>query len=117
MDERSKDRLKEVDSKLAQVVELAYYTSPIKFKVTEGIRTKERQEELVKKKLSKTMKSKHLTGRAVDVAAIVNGSISWDMKYYKEIAIYMKRAAEQLGVKIECGADWGWDGPHIELKG
>lgn len=117
MDARSKDRLKEVDGKLAQVIELAYSISPIPFKVTEGLRSPERQKELFDKKLSKTMKSKHLTGRAVDVAAIVNGTVSWDMKYYKQIATYAKQAAKQLNVEIECGADWGWDGPHIELKG
>ena len=117
MDERSLQKLQGVDSKLVEVVKIAYKLSPIKFRVTEGLRTVERQKELVKAKLSKTMNSKHLQGRAVDVVALVNNTISWDMKLYKEIATYMKQAAKQVGVEIECGADWGWDGPHIELKG
>ena len=117
MDERSLQKLQGVDSKLIEVVKLANSICPIVFRVTEGVRTIERQRELVKAKLSKTMNSKHLQGRAVDIVAIVNGAASWDMKVYKQIAVYMKQAAKQLNVEIECGADWGWDGPHIELKG
>lgn len=116
MDQKSIEKMKGVDERLVRVVELAYSLSPLKFKVTEGVRTLERQKELVAKKLSKTMNSKHLTGKAVDIAIMVGSSITWDMKYYKEVAGYMKQAAKQLNVQIECGADWGWDGPHIELK-
>ena len=108
--------MKGVDERLVRVVELAYSISPKKFKVTEGVRTLERQKELYNKKLSKTMNSKHLVGKAVDIAILIGAEITWDMKHYKEVAGYMKQAAKQLNVQIECGADWGWDGPHIELN-
>lgn len=116
MDQKSKERMKGVDERLVRVVELAYSISPLKFRVTEGVRTLERQKQLLKEKKSKTLKSKHLEGKAVDIAIIVGNTVVWDMKYYKEVATYMKQAAKQLGIEIVCGADWGWDGPHIELK-
>ena len=63
---RSKKRLRGVDTRLISVLNevVKYYDLTI----LEGKRTKERQEELVAKGASKTMKSKHLEGKAVDVA-------------------------------------------------
>ena len=116
MDQKSKEKLKGVDERLVQVAELAFQLSPITFRVTEGLRTKERQQELYAKKLSKTLNSKHITGKAFDVVILRDGKAIWDIKDYKALAVYFKEAAKQLNVKIECGADWGWDGPHIELK-
>lgn len=116
MDSSSVEKMKGVDERLVRVVELAYSISPRKFKVTEGLRTPERQKLLFAEKKTKTLKSKHLLGKAVDIVIILDTGITWDMKYYKEVAGYMKQAAKQLNVQIECGADWGWDGPHIELK-
>ena len=51
------------------------------------------------------MKSKHLEGNAVDLAAYVNG-IRWELKLYDEIADAMKEGALAVGVKIRWGAAW-----------
>jgi peptidoglycan LD-endopeptidase CwlK len=118
LSQRSLDRMKGVDERLVNVVKRAIEISEVDFMVTEGLRTKERQAELVKAGASKTMNSRHLTGKAVDLAAIVNGQVRWDWPLYNKIAVAMKRAAKILNVEIEWGGDWITfkDGPHFQLK-
>ena len=117
LDQRSNTKLVGVQQDLVEVVYLAYTLSKIPFIITEGIRTTKRQAELMAKGASKTMASKHITGRAVDVAAVVDGKISWDMKYYAQISVAFKQAAKELGVSLRWGGDWKTfkDGPHFEL--
>jgi hypothetical protein len=43
----------------------------------EDLRTRERQAALVARGASRTMNSRHLTGRAVDLVALGGGEISW----------------------------------------
>lgn len=117
LSQRSLDRLKGVDEDLVAVVKRAIEITEIDFGVTEGIRTLDRQAELFKKGLSKTMKSKHLIGRAVDLVAYVDGKVSWEKEDYYPIALAMERAAIELNVKIKWGGDFKsfFDGPHFEL--
>lgn len=117
LNQRSLDRLKGVNEDLVEVVLEAYNLSPVPFIITEGIRTTKRQAELVARGASKTMASKHITGRAVDVAAVVNGKVSWEWKYYAQIAVAFKKAAADLGISLRWGGDWKYfkDGPHFEL--
>lgn len=91
---------------------------PMPFTVLEGVRTEERQEELVAIGASQTMKSRHLTGHAVDLAPLVNGVITWDWKYYHPFAEHMKGAAALCGIDVDWGGDWKSfpDGPHWELS-
>lgn len=115
--QRSIDKLKGVNVDLVSVVFRALELSEIDFAVTEGLRTKERQAELVKAGASKTMNSRHITGHAVDLAAIVGGEIRWDWPLYAKLAKAMKRAAYELNINIEWGGDWKSfkDGPHFQL--
>lgn len=115
---RSKDRLKGVHPDLVRVVELAITLTEVDFAITEGLRTRERQAQLLKEGKSKTMNSRHITGHAVDVAAWVDNTVSWDFKYYYKIAEAMKEAAKRLSVPIVWGGDWTTfkDGPHFELN-
>lgn len=117
LSERSKINLKGVDIRLVRIVEQAIKETTIDFTVTEGLRTPERQQQLVNDGFSQTMKSKHLTGHAVDLVAIVNGKVSWDKQHYPEIARAMKKAADEQKVKIRWGGDFKsfFDGPHFEL--
>jgi len=88
------------------------------FTVLEGLRTPERQKELVAKGSSKTMDSYHLYGLAVDLVAWVDGKPSWDEKYYKDIAVVMKEVIQKYKLPIEWGFDkWGWDMPHWQMTG
>ena len=103
---RSKERLEGVNAPLAEVVEKAITLTKVDFGVIEGLRSKEKQEELVASGASQTMKSKHLTGDAVDLMAYVNGRACWELNVYDEIADAMKEAAKELGVSIRWGAAW-----------
>ena len=117
LSERSKINLQGVDIRLVRIVEQAIKETAVDFTVTEGLRTPERQQQLVNDGFSQTMKSKHLTGHAVDLVAIVNGKVSWDKEHYPEIARAMKKAADDQQVKIRWGGDFKsfFDGPHFEL--
>lgn len=114
---RSLQRLEGVHPDLVKVVKRAITITPIDFTVLEGLRTEEQQRENVRKGVSQTMKSRHLTGHAVDIVPLVNGAVSWDWKYYHPMAEAMKTAASQLGISIEWGGDWKTlkDGPHFQL--
>lgn len=114
----SKEKLKGVNPLLVSVVEKAIELSEVDFGITEGVRSLERQQQLFNEKKSKTMKSYHLTGNAVDVVAYVDGKVSWDWGNYEKIAKAFKEAAEELGVKITWGGDWKSfkDGCHFQLE-
>jgi peptidoglycan L-alanyl-D-glutamate endopeptidase CwlK len=114
---RSLNNLKNVDADLIKVVNRAIEITEIDFGITEGVRTPERQQQLVKEGKSQTLRSKHLIGRAVDVAAFVNGKVSWEKEHYVKIAKAFKQAAKELNVNIRWGGDFKsfFDGPHFEL--
>ena len=114
---RSRDRLAGVHPDLVAVIEAAILISPVDFMVTEGVRTAARQAALVKAGASRTLKSRHLTGHAVDVAAMVDGQVRWDWPLYPRIARAIKAAAAGLDTPIVWGGDWTRlrDGPHFEL--
>ena len=115
---RSLSRLKGVHPDLVKVVHRAIQISTVDFAVLEGLRTPERQQELVKAGASLTLKSRHITGHAVDLGAMVDGKIRWDWPLYYKIAEAMKDAARDLKVSITWGGDWTMfkDGPHYELN-
>lgn len=117
LDERSRKRLEGVHPDLVAVVEAAAEVTEVDFIVTEGLRSKERQEQLVRAGASKTLKSRHLTGHAVDLAAKVGNEVRWDWPLYHKLAAAMKDSAAALGIEIEWGGDWKSfpDGPHFQL--
>lgn len=131
MDARSTRNLIGVHPDLVKVVHRAAEKSS--FIVTEGLRTKARQAQLVKAGASQTMNSRHITGHAVDVAAVVNGEVRWDWSLYVAIANTMKAAALEFNIPVRWGGTWKLlndvkgpitakmlsrsfpDGPHFEL--
>lgn len=117
LSQKSRDKLKGVHPDLVKVIEKAIEITPVDFVVIEGLRTKERQAQLVAKGASKTMNSRHLTGHAVDLAPLVDGEVRWDWPLYHKLAPAIKQAADELGVPIVWGGDWRSfpDGPHFEL--
>jgi len=102
---------------LVKVVKRAIQLTEVDFRVIEGLRTVARQQQLVNAGASKTMRSRHITGHAVDLAAMVGSDIRWDWPLYAKIAKAMKQAAAELNVPIEWGGDWRTfkDGPHWQL--
>lgn len=117
LSQRSLARLGGVHPDLVAVVKLAILRSPVDFLITEGLRSPDRQRELVRAGASRTMNSRHLTGHAVDVAAWVGGRVRWDWPLYPRIAEGFRAAARELDVPIVWGGDWKSlrDGPHFEL--
>lgn len=113
----SYDKLEGVHQSLRTVVERAIQLTDVDFRVTEGLRTLERQKQLVKEGKSQTMRSRHLTGHAVDLVALVDGKVSWHWPLYERIAEAMKQAAHELHIPLEWGGDWTSfkDGPHFQL--
>lgn len=106
LSQRSLDKLDGVKPELVEVVKRAIELTTVDFGVIEGLRTEEQQKALVEKGASQTMKSKHLTGNAVDLMAYVGGRGCWELNVYDEIADAMKEAAKELGVSIRWGAAW-----------
>jgi peptidoglycan L-alanyl-D-glutamate endopeptidase CwlK len=102
---------------LVRVVKRAISISDIDFTVIEGLRTPTRQKELFAKGATKTMRSRHIHGFAVDIAPYVAGSIRWDWPLFDKIEEAMKKAAHLENVSITWGGDWKSfkDGPHWEL--
>jgi peptidoglycan L-alanyl-D-glutamate endopeptidase CwlK len=106
LSQRSLSKLAGVDEDLVAVVKHAITVTKIDFGVICGVRTVAEQKELVAKGASKTMKSKHLEGRAVDLMAYIGSRGSWELNLYDEIADAMKEGAHAVGVDLRWGAAW-----------
>ncbi len=102
----SREKLTGVHPKLIAVVERAIQLSEIDFKVLEGVRSKQRQAQLVAAGASKTMDGRHITGHAVDLGALIGGSVRWDWPLYYKIAEAVQRAAKELQTPIVWGGVW-----------
>jgi peptidoglycan L-alanyl-D-glutamate endopeptidase CwlK len=114
---RSRERLIGVHPDLVIVMSFAIYETDMDFAVIEGLRTLKRQKELLAQGASKTLKSRHLTGHAVDIAPYINGEIRWDWPLYEHLGKVVKKAAKECKVNVEWGGDWKTfrDGPHWQL--
>ena len=103
---------------LAFAVEMAIKETKQDFTVLEGVRDMVRQREMVANGSSKTLRSYHLNGLAVDLVAYVNGTVTWEEKYYREIGRAMKAIITRYNLPIEWGFEkWGWDIPHWQMTG
>ncbi|WP_241065517.1 M15 family metallopeptidase [Achromobacter insuavis] len=120
---RSLQRLDGVHPRLVEIVKLAIQRTAVDFTVVEGVRTAERQRELVAQGASQTQNSLHLKqqdgfGHAVDLAPLVSGAIPWsDWEQFRLLADVVKACAAELGTPVEWGGDWKSlkDGPHFQL--
>lgn len=111
------ERLSGVHPDIVKVVRQVDANHPNTFVVLEGVRTLSRQKELFKKGSTKTMNSRHLTGHAVDLGVLIDGTLVWDWSSYANASKYVKEAAKQVGVSLEWGGDWTKfrDGPHWQI--
>jgi peptidoglycan LD-endopeptidase CwlK len=106
LSQRSLDKLQGVDEQLVATVKLAISLTKTDFGVICGLRTIEEQRALVAKGASKTMRSKHLEGKAVDLMAYVGSRGSWELNLYDDLADAMKAAAKETGAVVRWGAAW-----------
>jgi peptidoglycan L-alanyl-D-glutamate endopeptidase CwlK len=129
--QRSVDNIKGLHPDLILVLNHALNTSPHMFVVTEGLRTLERQKELLRIGASKTLKSRHLKqadgyGHAFDFYALVDinkdGKTTFEemanVRLMLGIADAIKAAAKEKNVAVTYGGDWRRfkDYPHFELN-
>lgn len=115
---RSLKNMNGIHPDLRRVLDRALQDSPLDFVVIEGLRTKERQKQLVASGASQTINSRHLTGHAVDLLPIgPNGKGAFDWPLYDRLGPAVKAAADAEGVALDWGGDWNKfkDGPHFEL--
>lgn len=115
--ERSLRNLEGIHPDLRKVCDLALALTSVDFLVTCGLRTEEEQLELFKKGATRTMKSRHLTGHAIDYVAWDHGQPSYAYPLMERVARAFKTASKRLGIPIVWGGDWETfkDTPHIEL--
>lgn len=126
LNDASKAKLVGVHPDLVKIITKAAEISDMAFVVTEGLRTLERQKQLMAVGASKTLNSRHITGHAVDLGVWVDadkdgkvdgGEIRWDWPLYLKLSKIIKEAALRSGIPLEWGGDWKTfkDGPHFQL--
>jgi peptidoglycan L-alanyl-D-glutamate endopeptidase CwlK len=132
----SRAKLVGVHPRLVAVVQRALELSTVDFRVIEGVRTPERQQQLYAQGRTKpgnivtwTLRSNHFVnprtgyGHAVD---LLPAPYDWqDLAKFDAVAQAMRLAAAELATPIRWGADWDQDGkpreqgesdsPHFEL--
>ena len=102
---RSRQRLKGVDARLVNVLnEVCKYYD---ITVIEGLRSQERQNELVAQGKSKTKFGKHVQGKAVDIAPYSRSGIDWNNRDdWHYLGGFVLGIATQMGVNVRWGGDW-----------
>lgn len=121
---RSLKRMKGVDECLVKIAKRAITISKIDFGIPPygGVRVVSEQFKLFTEGKSKCdgfrKKSKHQSGRALDVYAYVDGTASWHITHMSQIACAMLQASVDLGYPIKWGGLWVsfLDTPHFELR-
>jgi peptidoglycan L-alanyl-D-glutamate endopeptidase CwlK len=119
-------RLETVDPKLQTLAREVLKLSPIDFAITEGLRTPQRQAQLYRDRKTKTLNSKHLEGKAIDICPIIDNKLNYDSRDdIMFLAGLFYGVASQLNIEIRVGALWDnnsiaknnfIDAYHIELK-
>ena len=97
--------------------------SPIDFTIIETVRTKQKQLENIKKKVSKTLNSRHIPEcnksglcEAVDICPY---PVNWkDLDRFRKLSVHILKKAKELEIPITWGGTWKTlvDMPHYELK-
>ena len=99
---RSKQSLQGVDFNLVNVLnEVCKYFD---ITVIEGLRSQERQNELVAQGKSKTKFGKHVQGKAVDIAPYPIDLNARDDFHY--LGGFVLGIASQMGINVRWGGDW-----------
>ena len=89
---------------LQKVAKEALSISKVDFGIIEGRRSVDKQTQYVKAGLSQTMKSRHLTGHAIDCIPFVDGK--FDDKTEDNFTI-MAEAFREAAIKLEIEILWG----------
>ena len=114
--QRSINNLVETHADMQRVTTCALKKTTVDFVVIDGLRTAEEHRINVANGRSWTRRSLHQDGLAVDVAAYVNGVITYKPEQYYPIAAAFYYCSEQLDIPITWGGEWRVkDLMHFEL--
>ena len=103
--QKSLDRLEGVDQQLRALAFKALEVQDLT--ILEGVRSMEKQKQLFREGKSKTLDSKHLSGKAIDIAPY---PIDWnDRERFYYLAGIIKGIANELGINVRWGGDWDSD--------
>lgn len=124
LNKRSMKRLKGVDDRLIEVIEIASENSPYAFQIAYlgGKRSVQQQRKLFEKQASKCdgvhKKSRHQSGMAVDIVCYDNeDEITWSKDVFKAVAAHILSIAENMNLSLTWGGIWKMkDLPHFEIK-
>lgn len=103
---KSRAELVGVRPDLVRVIDRAIQITQQDFTVHDGIRTVAEQKRYVAQGVSRTMRSKHLEGLAVDLVPWVDGKPRWWWPAIYQVAAAMQVAARELSVPIRWGVVW-----------
>ena len=123
LSKNSYKNMKGIDTKLIEVIELAITKTKVDFGIPSsgGLRTREEQYDLYINGSSRcdgyNIKSRHQSGKAVDVFAYVDGKASWEVSHLSQVANAILQSANELGIKLVWGGLFNnfIDMPHFEL--
>jgi len=119
---KSKKLMKGINPKLINVLNEIIKIMDVT--IIEGLRSEERQQELLAQGKTKTKYSKHILGKAVDLAPY---PIDWDdREMFHYMGGMLRGLGKAMGVNIRWGGDWDSDGDindnkfddlvHVEIK-
>lgn len=121
LSKKSANNLNGVDGRLVDLVKEALFY--IDFSVIEGLRSIETQKQYVALGVSKTMLSKHLVGKAVDlypypVPRLTSGEIDSNSEKWNQLGGVVLTLARAMGIQVQWGGLWTSfiDKPHFEIK-
>jgi peptidoglycan LD-endopeptidase CwlK len=103
---RSKERLNGVDHRLIAVLNELIKIMDVT--IIEGVRSAERQKKLLSQGSTKVKYSKHMDGKAVDLAPYPVDFEDRDGFHY--MGGMIRGIAQQMGFKVRFGGDWDSDG-------
>lgn len=103
---RSLRNLEGVHPDQVRVAHRALELTTVDFGVTEGLRTAERQAEMLRIGASTVRVSRHQSGHAIDVAAFIGSRVSWELELYCQIAVAFRRASIELDIPQRWGGCW-----------
>ena len=116
---RSQAQLRTLDPRLQKVARHALRLSRVDFTIISARRTLAEQRQLVAAGKSQTMRSRHLTGHALDFVPL--DPTTGKGRFDRALAIEVAAAFMDVGIALKTPVKWGgmWqnfeDIPHIEL--
>lgn len=122
---RSLKRLEGVHPLLVDLIHKVMAEQFMDFSVVEGVRTLERQKDLVRTGKSRTMRSKHLVqddgyAHAVDIYPYpinmkkVHAGDAREIYRFGVLQGMVQAVANRMKIEIVCGADWDGDGQTLD---